>query len=68
MVTTITPIEIDGKHFVEVTFDDHKMKPYGPYDAGTVEAIAARIAATCRSLGQHTVYAQAPTTAQHCDP
>jgi hypothetical protein len=48
--TTITPIEIDGKHFVDVTIDGLD-KRYGPYfTAGEAEAMAGQIAGTCRVL------------------
>jgi hypothetical protein len=47
MVTNIQPVEIDGKHYVDVSIDGHA-NCYGPYPDDEAKAMAARIAAVCR--------------------
>ena len=66
MVTNIQPVEIDGKHHVDVIMDG-KTNRYGPYSSNNeAEAMAARLAAVCRSF-HWPVHTQAAstTTATH---
>jgi hypothetical protein len=48
----VRPIELeDGKHFVSVTIDGHKMKEHGPFsDATEAEAAADRLMQVSRAL------------------
>ena len=51
IAATITPIEIDGKHFVDVTIDGCALEPRGPFaDETEAEVEARRIAGVCQVL------------------
>jgi hypothetical protein len=50
-MTDIQPIEIDGKHYVDVSIDGQELQRRGPFqNAEAAEATAARFAAFCRGL------------------
>ena len=49
--TAIQPVEVDGKHYVNVNIDGCKTNRYGPYvDADAAGAMARQVAGVCRSL------------------
>ena len=46
----ITPIEIEGEHWVRIHMDGCELEPRGPFSADEAEAMAAQIAAVCRAM------------------
>ena len=50
-MTDIQPIEIDGKHYIDVVVDGQELQRRGPFqDAEAAEATAAQLASFCRGL------------------